>query len=110
VLLPICGDRLRAGALELRLAWRDIYLALLDVASSPTRSNIAHTRVLLDVLERRATATRCTCSLTAGRPAARPVTGEIRLPGVAATSDTLADPETHAKILANPRTDTCTAR
>jgi hypothetical protein len=39
--------------LELCLAWRRSYLALLDVASSPTPSNIAHMRErLLDELAR----------------------------------------------------------
>jgi threonine dehydrogenase-like Zn-dependent dehydrogenase len=35
----------------------------------------------------------------------RLVTGEVGLPGVAAAFDALADPETHAKILVNPRTE-----
>jgi hypothetical protein len=40
--------------LELCLAWRPSYLALLDVASSPARSNIVRMReCLLDELERR---------------------------------------------------------
>jgi threonine dehydrogenase-like Zn-dependent dehydrogenase len=36
-------------------------------------------------------------------PASRLVTGEVGLPGVAAAFDALADPETHAKILVDPR-------
>ena len=40
--------------MELCLAWRPSYLALLDVASSPARSNIVRMReCLLDELERR---------------------------------------------------------
>ena len=40
--------------MELCLAWRRSYLALLDVASSPARSNIVGMReCLLDELERR---------------------------------------------------------
>jgi threonine dehydrogenase-like Zn-dependent dehydrogenase len=38
-------------------------------------------------------------------PAARLVTGEVGLPGVAAAFDALSDPETHAKILVDPRSD-----
>jgi threonine dehydrogenase-like Zn-dependent dehydrogenase len=45
--------------------------------------------------------------LAGGRAsAARLVTGEVGLPGVAAAFDALADPETHAKILVDPRSDT----
>ena len=40
--------------MELCLAWRRSYLALLDVASSPARSNMVRMRkCLLDELERR---------------------------------------------------------
>jgi threonine dehydrogenase-like Zn-dependent dehydrogenase len=38
-------------------------------------------------------------------PAARLVTGEVGLPGVAAAFDALAHPGTHAKILVDPRSD-----
>ena len=38
-------------------------------------------------------------------PAARLVTGEVGLPGVAAAFDALADPGGHAKILVDPRSD-----
>jgi hypothetical protein len=88
--------------LELCLAWRHSYLALLDVASSPARSNIARIReCLLNELERR---DRDALHLLAdGRaPAAHLIPGEVRLPGVSATSDALADAETHAKTLIAP--------
>jgi threonine dehydrogenase-like Zn-dependent dehydrogenase len=38
-------------------------------------------------------------------PAARLVTGEVGLPGVAAAFDALAHPGAHAKILVDPRSD-----
>jgi hypothetical protein len=88
--------------LELCLAWRRSYLALLDVASSPARSNMVRMRkCLLDELERR---DRDALHLLAdGRvPAARLIPGEVGLPGVSATSDALADAETHAKSSSTP--------
>jgi threonine dehydrogenase-like Zn-dependent dehydrogenase len=50
---------------------------------------------------------RDTVRLLAGRkvPAARLVTGEVGLPGVAAAFEALADPGGHAKILVDPRSD-----
>jgi hypothetical protein len=91
--------------LELCLAWRHSYLALLDVASSPARSNIARIReCLLDELEGR---DRDALHLLAdGRaPATHLIPSEVRLPGVSATSDARADAETHAKTLVAPRTE-----